>query len=514
MERGEKTMTDHKNSRYLISHIFPLPITVIATIAVCILLPAPLSGQARRQNSSITTGQQQNQNSQNIRQRRGGSMGFDNLPVILNVIQDNPPASLVILDIREAGWESQAAGLLQQDPLVVLNLNILGLDAASGAGLELIQREGWTAGIPRWCLISTDGRVLYSSELTPSSDLIMAAFTSAGLRTRLDVLRQFLLMYPEHAEARLALLGELRAVAEARTRTTLGVLGVGTAVNPIDANTPPPPPPELDMGVDGDIWGEYAREADNAFQAELWKQDTSQLWGRTSSRGPGGMGLMRWGRFVGLFRGGGTSLVSNYAQYSPMMKTMYRRWLPNIEYNLSRYSSSFSLWNFWLVVQRVVGGRDLGMFQTSILPVPGDRQQDIPPPFVRSQWLQDCINRGDWRMAEDVARGAWENFLSQTTEQRGTDRPGQRPIGGGRAPRGFDVNTMDVRAWNSVVEPYIDVLLRQRKTSAADAVVQQWFSQGGWTGAARLASFLAKRLDLEDLGNKWEAMAPSGESRR
>jgi hypothetical protein len=271
--------------------------------------------------------------------------------------------------------------------------------------------------------------------------------------------------------------------------------------------TTPPPPPELEKGVDSDIWSEYAREADNAFQAGLWKQDTSQLWGGGPGRGPGGTGLMSAGQIVSLFRGGGTSLVSNFAQYSPMMKTIYRRWLPDIEYNLSRRPSSFHLWNFWLVVQRNAGGRDLGAFQASLVKTPDDQSQEIPSPFIRSQWLQDCINRGDWRMAEDVARGAWENLLSQTAEQRTFGGPRQRPIGGDRLPQGFDLSMLNARTWNSVAEPFIEILLSQMKTGAADAIVQQWFNQGGWTGAAQRASFLAKRLGLEDLGNRWDALA-------
>jgi len=497
-------MFRHKGGRYLFPRILSLPLAII------VLLTLPLSGQARRQDGGNTTRQQQGQNNGN---RRGGFMGFDTLPVILRSIQDKPPASLVILDLKEVGWESQTRSLLQQDPLVVLNLNLLGLDASSGAGLELIQREGWTPDVPRWCLISSDGKVLYSNEQTPNSDLIMGAFTSAGLHTRLEILRRFLSLYPYHAEAKLALLGELRAVAEARTRSVLGVSGVrtnrgsafGLGENSLDAATVQPQP-ELDMGVDSDIWGEYAREADDAFQAGLWKNDTTQLWGRRGGFGLGG------GQRAELFRGGGTSLVSNFAQYSPMMKTIYRRWLPDIEYNLGKRPSSFHLWDLWLVVQRAAGGRDLGALQASLVPAPDDRAQEIPSQLIRSDWLRDCINRGDWRMAEDVARGAWEKLLSQTTEQMpslfGRGPAGQRPNGRDRMAQGFDTGMLNGAAWNFVVEPYIEVLLRQMKTGAADAVVQQWFGQGGWTGAAQRASNMAKRLGLEDLGTRWEALAP------
>jgi len=497
-------MFRHKGSEYLFLRVLLLPLAISA------LLPTILLGQVMRQDSGNAPRQQQGQNNN----RRGVLSGFDALPLILRSIQDKPPASLVILDLKEVGWESQSARLLQQDPLVVLNLNILGLDASSGAGLELIQREGWTPGVPKWCLISTDGRVLYSSEQTPNSDLIMEAFKSAGLHTRLEILRQFLSLYPYHAEAKLALLGELRAVAEARTRSVLGVSGVrtsggnafGVGVNSLDAAATPPP--ELDMGVDTDIWSDYAREAENAFQAGLWKHDTTQLFG-----GRGGLSLLGLGGGapVGrLFRGEGTSLVSNFAQYSPMMKILYRRWLPDIEYNLGRRPSSYHLWNFWLAVQRAAGGRDLGVIQASLVPAPDDRRtQEIPPWNIKSQWIRDCINRGDWRMAEDVARGAWENLMSQTTEQRTFGGPGQRPIGRDRLAPGFDSGIFNEAMWNYVAEPYIEILLRQMKTGVADTVVQQWFGQGGWTGAVRRASNMAKRLGLDDLGNRWEAIAPS-----
>jgi hypothetical protein len=506
MKGGDMVLSGCKSGKYLLPRLFP--------VTLCVLLSVPLLGQAQRQGNNNTPRQQQ---TQNCTSRRGGS-GFEALSVILRTLQDKPPASLVILDIREVGWESQARSMLQQDPLVALNLNVLGLYAASGAGLELIQREGWTADVPRWCLISTDGRVLYSSEMTPNPDLIMEAFASAGLRSHLDILRQFLLMYPDHAEARLAMLSELRSVADARTRAALGVtgdrLGRGSAynpvVNPLDAMTAVPPPPELDMGADSYIWGEYAREADNAFQAELWKQNTSQLFSRVP-RELGAIGLM--GGFQGqLVMGGSSSFVSNLAQYSPMMKAMYRRWLPDIEYHLSRRPSSSPLWNFWLAVQRVAGGRDLGALQASLAFAPVDYPGTLPITMVRPRWLQDCIERGDWRMAEDVARDAWGKLMSQT-ERGGFVSQGDRFTGRGRFSVNqesgrMESNMLDGGAWIDVAEPYIDLLLRQRKTGAADTVVQWWFGQGGWSGAAQRASFLAKRLGLEDLGNKWSAMAP------
>ena len=490
------------------------------SLAACAMLSSPLFGQARPQG-------------QNDRPRGGGSRGFDALPAILRIIQDRPPASLVILDIREAGWESQVGGLLQQDPLVVLNLNLVGLSAVSGAGLELVQRESWAVGAPRWCLMSADGKVLYSSEKAPTPDLIMGAFKDAGLSSRLDILRQFLVLHQDHAEARLALLGELRAVAEARTRAALGVSrqagGGRTAAVGTSGSVAAPLPQELDFGVDSDIWGEYAKEADYAFQLELWKQDTNQLWGGGPARGFGGVvgGIgVGTGSLNGLFRGGGTSMVSNLAQYSPTMKRIYQRWLPDIEYALSRRPSSYRLWDFWLVVQRAAGGRDLGAFQASLVPGPDDSPRDIPPSFIRTQWIQDCVNRGDWRMAEDVARGAWENLLSQANSNNSTNstnspgRQGQRPGpgggpgGGGWSGGGFDASMFNARTWNSEAEPYIEVLLRQQKTAAADAVLQQWLSQGGWIGAAQRASSLANRIGLTDIGSRWGALAPASIGRR
>jgi hypothetical protein len=486
------------------------------------LLAAPAMGQGRGSQGQGQQGQgQQGQGQQGQGQQgqtRPGGGGFNALPIILRIIQDNPPASLVVLDAGETSWAAQASSLLQQDPLVALNLNIIPLDAASGAGLELIQREGWAMGAPRWCLIGADGRALFNSGQEPNPQSIMDAFRGAGFQSRLDILRRFLSAYPEHAEARLAFLGELMAVAEARTRAALGMSAVRSAFlqNTITIsfgqNAQPDPPQQLESGLDSDIWAEYARESDSAFQMGLWKQDSSQLFGGGFSPIFGGFARGGGGR------GGSTSLVSRLGQHSPMMTRQYRRWLPDVEYALGKRPSSYTLWNFWLSVQRSAGKSDLKALQAGLVPAPDGSLQDIPPSFVRTQWIQDCIARGDWPLAEDVARDSWENLLAQA----GSTTAGQGRPGRARPGSPFDEvvamfgenQLLSARTWSSDAEPYIEVLLRLQKTGAADGIVQQWFSSGGWTGAAQRAMNLANRLGFAELGTKWGALAPQGQQRQ
>ncbi|MDR2561230.1 MAG: hypothetical protein LBC63_05625 [Holophagales bacterium] len=465
-----------------------------AFIIHCCALPSVLYSQAQR-------GPQQ--------QARQGFRRNESLDLILNMIQERPPASIVSLHTTSASFD--LSNILQRDPAVALNLNLVVLDAESGAGLELIEREGWPKGAPRWAILSTNGRVLNSSDQAPTPDSIMDAFRGAGLKSRLDEMRSFLAIYPHHAEATLALLGELRAIAQAKTSAALGVsqgARQGGAMNPLlrqaAGDVSLEPLPQLDTWIDSEIWGEYSREAENAFQEGIWKQDTEQLWG---DRG-GGMGMGFGGSDV-LFRGGGTSLVSDFAIYSPMMKRQYQRWLPDIEHALARRASSTRLWNFWLAVQRVSGGRDISVFKATLPPPLNGDPNDMPPTFVRSQWIRDCINRGDLRMAEMAAKEEWENlFASQNAPRQG------RPVLGGgipgRGPIGMSgsENSFDARSWNTAAEPYIEILLRQQKTGSADAILQQWLAMQGWQGAAQRARALANRLGFQDLAAKWGAQAP------
>jgi len=481
-----------------------------ACIVLCLALPSNLYSQAQR-------GPQQ--------QGRQGFRRNESLDLILNLIQERPPASIVSIQTAAASFE--VAGMLQRDPVVALNLNLVTSEAGSGAGLELIEREGWPQGKPRWCIISASGRVLYSSDQAPTPDSIMDAFRGAGLKSRLDEIRSFLSIYPYHAEAKLALLGELRAVAQAKTRDALGVQqggsnrevaifrSAGTPSSQImqaaripDASSEPLP--QLDTWIDSEIWGEYSREAENAFQDGIWKQDTEQLWG---DRGRA-MG-MTFGGLDMLFRGGGTSFVSDFAIYSPMMKKQYQRWLPEIEQALGRRASSTRLWNFWLAVQRVSGGRDISVFKTLLVPSLSGESSDMPPAFVRSQWIRDCINRGDFRMAEDAAREEWEKLYAlQSAPRQNRPVPGSgRPNGSGAFGRNIDSifieDSLNTRIWNTTAEPYLEILLRQQKIGAADAILQQWLAMDGWQGAAQRARALANRLGLQDLAAKWGALAPS-----
>lgn len=461
------------------------------------MTPMVLCGQGQRQGNNP-------QAQQNNRQTtaRGGIA----LPALLRTVQDRPPASILTID-GDGTWEPLIASMLRQDPLIALNLNFIGLNFRSGAGSELIQREGWSAGVPRWCLMAPDGAILYSSESYPSPTLILDAFKGAGLQSRMDILKWFLANHPDHAEARLALLGELRAVAEIKTQNALGIPGVRRAGTDFLSGTnnalsgQGSPPQLLETSIDSDIWGEYARESDRAFQDGIWKQDIDQLWGRGSSRGVANIGMPG-----GLFRGGGTSMVSNLGQHSPMMKRLYHRWLPDIESALFRRPSSFQLWDFWLIVQRAAGGRDLGDLIANMVPGPDNRTRDIPPPMIRRDWIRDCINREDWRMAEDVARTTWEQLLLATAADLASRTVQSTPGLNGRARIG-STTPLNTTSWSNVAEPYIEVLLRQQKTGIADAVLQQWFSYGGWIDAAQRARNLANRLGFADLGNRWGSYA-------
>jgi hypothetical protein len=335
--------------------------------------------------------------------------------------------------------------------------------------------------------MSTEGKVLYSSELVMGTELIQEAFIRSGLKSRLETLKHFLLQYPDHAEARLALLGELRAVAEANTRSILGT-SAGTSIAQSQQ--------ELGTVADGDIWSEYLREAASAFQMGLWKEDTDQFWGARPERGGG----MRDGRPTPrLFRGGGNPLVSIFAKHSPTLKRLYQYWLPNIEYTLRMRPSSLHTWSFWLVVQRAAGvGRDLGSLRAGLVLGLDTKARDVPPTYIRSQWIQDCIDREEWRMAEDVARDAWDDLVAQASLAFGA----AQGLGGRRG----GASSLDERAWNAVVEPYIDVLLRQQKTGPADEVLRQWLAHEGWSDAPQRASMLANRLGLTDLGTRWARM--------
>jgi hypothetical protein len=315
----------------------------------------------------------------------------------------------------------------------------------------------------------------------------------------MEILKRFLSSYTDHAEARLALLGELRAVAEARARAILGVYGWPAQTG--GARGERILPKQLESGDDSQIWGEYAREADGAFYAGLWKQDTSQFW---AGRGSGPYG----GASSGLFRGSGNPLVSNLAMHSPTLTRLYRQWLPDIEYALQTRPSSYQLWNFWLAVQRAAGGRDLMALKAILSPAIGG-SQDVLPPFVRTQWIQDCVARGEWRMAEDVAREAWEDLIRQDAFDGGVR---QNPDPRGGRFMATETSLLSARAWGTTAEPYIDILLRMEKVSAADAVLQQWLGQGGWNGAAQRAGNMANRQGFADVGSRWAALAPTAPS--
>jgi hypothetical protein len=415
----------------------------------------------------------------------------------MNEISLKPPAALVVIDTSAVSWAPIVEEMLKHDPLVEINLYFVDMIASDRAAQELARREGWSGASARWCIISAEGQVLFSAETMPSPEQIHSAFGGTGLATRLETLRAFLASDPGHAEARLAMLGELKAIAEAKTKAALAANAFGASASQAPPSAGHEPPHELEGILDREIWGQFALEANAAFFAELWKQGGGRFWGPP---GAGGMrmGNMGWDAMPSFFLGAGNPLVSLLAPHSPTMKNCYKAWLPAIERAIWMRPSSFNLWDFWLGVQRAAGGgRDMGALKASLVLAPGQSHQAIPPASIQSQWVIDCIASGHWRMAEEVAGEAWESLLAIAASGQTT-----------RAGRRQDASVLNSIAWVAIAEPYLELLLLQNKASSANALIQEWLGHGGSPRVAQRAAQMAKRLGYESYGERWEALAP------
>jgi hypothetical protein len=243
----------------------------------------------------------------------------------------------------------QLQAMLRTDELVEMNLRFQLLDPASKSARTAQQELRANIG-SKWALADKKGFLMAQGDKAPTAEALIAALESAGIRSPIKVLREFLRKHPDHLGARQRLLTQLRKLAETRTMGVLQIEAKTTRelaqqndpesryrmfsrrVNLVDTSAFKDK--RLEAKDDIVIWGPYAHEMDTLFRSEDWRQC---LLGLSSSRG---------------------ALLLPVEICSPLMRQLYGRILPQIKIALHERPNNISLWNMYAWMRHIAGDKE------------------------------------------------------------------------------------------------------------------------------------------------------------
>jgi hypothetical protein len=397
---------------------------------------------------------------------------------------------LVMVDGPKGEWKAKVDALTADSEWLDLELGVTYY-GSKGAEIEALLRQKYQAGPrPMWVLFGAGPRVLATGGSAPDAKAMVKAVQESGIRSMLQILRDFARLNPDHLEARGTLCAWLRPKASKKT-----LLRTGGKVEPLRPTDEPwdnataqkereakeeakakdqqdeKPPVQLGPEEDQAIWGELADLLAKSFRSGDWIEMPS--WSLTQDEA---------------------------VVHSPLMQEMSRAAVPEVERALVRNPTAWNLWQVWLGLTRTFGGKPIRPLLDSLVPVPTHSTGNWPPYSVRDAYVQDARKRKDWTGIRDLLLPQIEiSRLWEAAQEQKTDWVMRKD---GKVQEA--VETGDY--WRDVLEPLVEALIWLGDASQADGLVRDRFSKHPWSGLTTRAARLALRCNQPNLAAQWGAL--------
>ncbi len=396
----------------------------------------------------------------------------------------NDRPTLVVLDTPKAGWEAAFRALFRKAPVVDYfpQQGFKPLLVGEGIGAQLADRENWEA-VPRWLLLDSEGRIHTESEERPTPETLATALRDAGWRPPLEAAEKALAARPTHLGFHQDRLRNLLELAEVRTRALLDLPdpkeGKGSRMAVMDAegfdfnNQVAPLDPlkerpvrDLSDADDEAIWGPFSQALRQYVALENWATQGTGYRYRTMNLRP----------FL--------PVATPFARISPRCREAYTTVLEATEFALQRVPTSAALWSLWTALSAFVD-RPLEPLLAGITPNPLS-EATWPPPFLRLQAMREAMTAKQWSRAETLVKGHWERLL-----ELGTSKDKEHSL-------------LTSAQWDRIGGPYLEILLRQDRSTDAEAILGAWERHQGWDGARTRAVGIAQTCGQGGLAEKWK----------
>ncbi|MCL1892887.1 MAG: hypothetical protein FWG02_01455 [Holophagaceae bacterium] len=398
--------------------------------------------------------------------------------------------SLVVFDSADEKWRDIFQRLATEEK--ICELPIVFRMAGKGVANELYAREKWPSG-QRWALIDWDSEVHVSGNSIPTAKEIADSLDSTNIKTSIQRLRDFVFQNPDNVDARRVLVSKLAQIASRRTAIVLGInnkvsqdydaemLSFGDDKGLSFSNFPTeedyqhaPDGTELNAQQDYSIWGEYSSELSKLLQTDQWVAISHNGFYKAP------------GRF---------SFLSPLANYSPMVKSAYKRLLPRVEDFLRKFPSHGVAWQVWIAMTNAVGNdliRESDRLMEDLHPLPWTAF-DWPPHLLQEALFKRAITDENWDYIIKYGGERWNLLLEMM-------------FGGGEPKKEKPQLAMPVlneHIWKTVIEPLLEAYLAKGNLHMAEDILDYWKVCEGWAGAFNLASALAEKYNYPAYAKTW-----------
>lgn len=381
------------------------------------------------------------------------------------------PPTLVALGTR-SGLAAQAGAwraLLAADPLLDLGVQArtIPADSPDGRALGARLRRSWNLGPSPavWGLLDGQGEPLAAGGALPEAEALAQVLEAAGLRSPVRLLQTFLRARPDHAEARLDL---VRALGP-RIRARLTELEPG----------------ELAPDLDDRIWGPLAQELDLLFRTADWSSLNLNL----------DRELL---------------LQDRPERFSPRMRALYRRHLPQLRADLLRCPQNPHVWSSLLRMEQVLGEHTLLATLAAVpwFQVRPAEAAALPYGPMAQSVHREATRTGAWRQAMTVELALWRQLVRPKLCFFGS--ASQLPPGAGAEARQPWLTTERETIWTHLLAPLIEAMVRAGAEGEVPALLGEL--DASWSGLAWPNRFqrLARTLARPDLPRVWLAAVQQG----
>jgi len=229
---------------------------------------------------------------------------------------------------------------------------------------------------------------------------------------------------------------------------------------------------QLEDEDDKEIWGEYAREVEYLFKTGDWRLTFSMD-----------------------YRGNIPAEIC-----SPLMKSLYRRLLPQVEQALSERPSSYQSDDFWRTYtwMRSIAGADgsIKSVLDSMAPSP-TKKTDWPPESVFSLFEQEAREQGRWGNYAEVLWGRLDEILY---DQIDAAMRSNARVNGEFLPF-FPVTLLLIQ--RDIIEPLLESLIRVSRIEDAEKVIMSLERLSRFRDLPKHSAEIAEKCGRADLASRW-----------
>jgi hypothetical protein len=397
------------------------------------------------------------------------------------ILWANHLGSIIVYEGKDTNWKEAFNNLMKQKHPDDFKIPVIRFQFTFPSGDWITSREGWEKNKPHWAVMDATGKVLCQGVSLPSQEEFQEKLGIIGIKSKANILVDFIKEHPSNEEARRALLVELGRTCNELTAIETGIKSDYQPLTLMYANGisngrfPPLPPPTdtmLDEATDERIWTEFAGQLDQYLLGESWLRYDFDEMGLSEALGAQTIQPV---------------VVPPLGSTSPLVINICTKHMSRVEIALKSRSDDPNLWFLWLTLNRIVGKNDFIDLISECTPSPHINLNNWPPPVVCLAYLRDCQARKDWGNVQSIGEQLWtkgkallgiDKLLKKQNSRLGSDQISKQII--------------EMSICNLIMIPLFESYVAQGKELEAERLIDDWRAFDGDSAQLIQAADIAK----------------------